>query len=386
MASFKYYVWVLLGGMLVPVLLVLCTNLYLLQQDSKPDRFMHASEWQEKTHGITMATMPGRNEGSFKILRLNDRLPDINAIVFGSSTSFAIQADMFPSGIRIYNFSQPGNPLSAIIGQIEYILDHYENVKWMFVPLDWSVGFLFFVGEPSETDLSRDYVQQAIATNEQRRPWGSAIKTALSYPMVINLYSTLKTILTSNNKIRRFQIAFFPPDEGEEYVCPDGIEKDYDSYARGHCFGFRYDGSLASPPPLSNPRGIMKQILMLRDILAATKGQPQQNYLVRLSEQAHRLKKRGGQMIFFRPPLFPGLEARLLEDNLRHTKAVISRWAEDNNLVVLDFGPSENFGCLASEFADAAHTTSPCYRKLFDATWRKYPELSRLPVATSIEH
>jgi hypothetical protein len=144
MAQFKTYAWVLLIGILAPVLLVGGFNLFALRQPRNPDRFAEASAWQEKTHGITMVLLQRSDNGPFKALRLNDRLRDINAVVFGASTSMAIRDDMFPAGVRIYNFSQPGNPLSSTIGQAQYVLDHDDGIKWMFVPLDWAVGFLYF--------------------------------------------------------------------------------------------------------------------------------------------------------------------------------------------------------------------------------------------------
>jgi hypothetical protein len=111
-----------------------------------------------------------------------------------------------------------------------------------------------------------------------------------------------------------------------------------------------------------------------------TKGEPQAKYLSRLAVLARRLESRGGKMIFFMPPLFPGLEAEVLKrpdlgPYLEHTKTVIREWSQSNRLNVLDFGPSEDFGCTTSEFIDGPHSRPDCYRKALNAAWRLYPDL-----------
>jgi hypothetical protein len=386
----KQYTLILLSGVLSTMLFILCFNLLLAKQYGYPDRFQRASEWQEKTHGITMALIQGRNSVPFKILRLNDRLPNINAVVFGSSTAMGIESNMFPSGIRIYNFSQFANFLNAIIGQVEYVLDHDEQVQYMFVPLEWAIGFLYFPGEPPATDLSSVHVLQQIAADDKKPSWSIAIKDALSYPKIANLMGVFEAIVSSDDKIVSFREAFTQRN-GDEYYCQDGLAKDYEPDLRGRCNGFRYDGSLhfrrASNFP-TNPRSIMKDSLrvhsFVRNVLQMTKGHPRAELLERLGEQARRLERRGGRLVFFMPPVYSRLEAIVLEqpdvgDYLRRTKAEVSQWAVNNRFVLLDFGPSENFGCIASEFADGAHATASCYRKIFNAVWQMHPDLMQLP-------
>jgi len=381
MAQFKTYAWLLLISILAPVLLVGGFNLFALRQPRNPDRFAEASAWQEKTHGITMVLLQRSDNGPFKALRLNDRLRDINAVVFGASTSMAIRDDMFPAGVRIYNFSQPGNPLSSTIGQAQYVLDHDDGIKWMFVPLDWAVGFLYFPADPPQTDLSPAHVLQVVNASDKPLPWGSAIREAFSYPVIRNQYETLRRVFTSNDKSFR---SMFLSRVSDDYHCDGNLAKDYEPDGRGNCFGFRYDGSLNYVLPPNNPRAILETSLkansFVRSVLPMTKGQPRQLFLDRLAEQARRLEQRGGRMIFFMPPLFPELEAMVLKqpdvgDYLRHTKSAIAQWAEQNKLVVFDFGPSEKFGCVASEFGDGVHGAWPCYRKAFDAAWRAHPGL-----------
>jgi hypothetical protein len=391
MARFKRYTWVLLGGVFVPVLFVLGFNLLLAKLNSSSDRFLRASEWQEKTHGLTIAQISGWDNGPFKILRLNDRLPNINAVVFGSSTSMGIQADMFPPPIRIYNFTHSANPLPNITGEVQYVLDRFENVRWMFVPIDWAMALLFVPGKPAVVDLSRAHVLQAIAVADKPPHWGIAIKEALSYPKIINLYKIMRAIVLSNEKIGSLRHFFSERSSDEqEYNCWAGVAKDFEPDARSTCFGFQYDGSMDfhKPTTQDDGRALMRDALQphtfVTEVIPMVTIQSQEPLLTRLAEQARRLQHRGGRMIFYMPPLLPGLEAAILEHPdvgayKRRTKAIVSQWAKDNKLALLDFGPSENFGCIASEFVDGPHPVPACYRKAFDATWQMHPEFLRLP-------
>ena len=55
-----------------------------------------ASLWQQATRGVTYAPPVG-GTGPFKILRLADRLPEINAIVLGSSTLMGVTQSVVPA-------------------------------------------------------------------------------------------------------------------------------------------------------------------------------------------------------------------------------------------------------------------------------------------------
>ncbi|MEQ1916264.1 MAG: hypothetical protein ABL856_06025, partial [Gallionella sp.] len=65
------------------------------------DKVALASAWQQQTKGVTYAPTLSDTH-LFKTLRLDDRLPDIDTVVMGSSTALAITADMFP-GRKVYN-------------------------------------------------------------------------------------------------------------------------------------------------------------------------------------------------------------------------------------------------------------------------------------------
>ena len=52
-------------------------------------------------------------------------------------------------------------------------------------------------------------------------------------------------------------------------------------------------------------------------------------------------------------------ESKEVGDNLRSTKAAITRWAEITRVDVLDAGRSEDYGCLVSEFMDCTTHCRP---------------------------
>lgn len=64
-------------------------------------------------------------------------------MVFGSSTAMSISQQAFPGTLRIYNFAQSEYPLGAVIGEAEYIQQHAQNIKWLVIQLDWSIGFIY---------------------------------------------------------------------------------------------------------------------------------------------------------------------------------------------------------------------------------------------------
>jgi hypothetical protein len=73
----------------------------------------------------------------------------------------------------------------------------------------------------------------------------------------------------------------------------------------------------------------------------------------------------------------PGMEATFLRHpqlsaTLEHTKDVLHSWATRENLVILDAGQSERYGCNATEFVDEHHAFSPCYDKIFSAFWKTH--------------
>jgi hypothetical protein len=83
----------------------------------------------------------------------------------------------------------------------------------------------------------------------------------------------------------------------------------------------------------------------------------------------------GGTLMLYMPPLVPGLESALLNHPklaapLLRTKQELAAWASDKSLVLADFGQSEKFGCVPTEFLDEHHADGSCYRKIFAVFWQ----------------
>ena len=91
------------------------------------------------------------------------------------------------------------------------------------------------------------------------------------------------------------------------------------------------------------------------------------HHLVMLARQA---ETKGGKLLLFMPPLLPGMEAAFLQHpqwsaTLLRSKDVLRAWATLHNIIILDAGQSERFGCADAEFVDTHHAASSCYSKIF---------------------
>ncbi|HYR05893.1 MAG TPA: hypothetical protein VEP71_04350, partial [Gallionella sp.] len=97
----RYLKWLLVFCCLSLVPAVLLNILLITHTGNIQRRSNDASAWQQRTHGITFTPTSGNN-GLFKSLRLNDRLPEIDTVVFGSSTVMPIDSSMLPANWHLY--------------------------------------------------------------------------------------------------------------------------------------------------------------------------------------------------------------------------------------------------------------------------------------------
>lgn len=377
----KRFFMILATSFSVTLLPIFILNLVLLSDTlGSNQKTLLASQWQQRTHGVTYA--PTLSETHlFKTLRLNDRLPNIDTLVFGSSTVMGITQQAFPSQFRIYNYAQTGHPLSAVLDEAEYIQQHATHVKWMIIPMDWSLAFIFQHATPSAVDLSVAAAMQQAQSPSKSVPLLDRMRDALSYPRIASLMDIFKSILRADNSLKAFR-GYFIQGISDEYRCADGTPgKDFDSIYRGTCTGFRYDGSatFANSSRVSNTHvrilTATSSSSIYRQNLAKTEGVPDALLLQRLAELNAKARKNGGGVILFMPPLLPGLEAEFMRQPklatlLQNTKRIIDEWAHAQHLVVLDAGQSERFGCTADEFIDEHHSVSTCYEKIFKPFWQ----------------
>jgi hypothetical protein len=312
------------------------------------------------------------NARPFKVLRLADRLPDVNALVLGSSALMGITQDMFPPNLRVYNLTVTGNSTAAIAGEARYIEEHWANrVRWMLVGLDWSVGMVYLPGGAAAVDLSPGMVDRAYRDNpialHQR------LEDALSWPRVANLGAMVGAALRSAEPVQHLRHAFFDMG-GAEYRCTDGtIARDFDVINRGLCRGYRYDGSWTFANDRRLPPALAQTLVMAAaapsskytKYLCTNGATPNAAYLEHLGETARRFAERGGRMVFLLPPLVPGLEQELRKSPrwnacLERTKADLKAWAIRYRVTIIDAGASERYGCRTLEFSDEHHAYPEC--------------------------
>jgi hypothetical protein len=370
----------------IAVVSIAALNFLLIKRSSDPRNLILASQWQQQTRGITMASTDGIDNRPFKALRLAERAADINGLVLGSSTAMGITADMFPPSIRIYNFSQNSNTLPSIISELEYVLDHYQSIKYIFVPLEWSFGSLYDLRLIPEADLSPAHVARELGATppvQLKLRFGDL----LSRERAFHLAAVLGAVLASGSPVASFKARFLRLG-GVPYLCADGIVRDFEETYVGLCDGFGFDGSsrFRAIPRVRSAAGTMLQALDARSgyraVLHSTNGEPSSEALERLGRVAETLRMRGGRMIAWRPPLLPGLRAALSMDEeagpqLRRTDDALRDWSSRSGVLILDAEQSEGFGCTPREFVDAHHAVPSCYRRIFAKFGSEMAELTR---------
>ena len=374
--AMRRYVAALIGALGLALALVLTLNLILGDRGlGNLQATRAASMWQQATRGVTYAPPVGYT-GPFKVLRLADRLPEINALVLGSSTLMGVTQDVLPAGWHSYNLTVTGNSTASVAGEALYVTQHWpQRVRWVLAGLDWSVGNIYLPGAVGELDLSAQAVERAYLVH--RVAVAKRLEDALSWPRVANLGTLLVAALKSDEFLSSLWHAFFDVG-GAPYRCADGsVARDFDVINRGLCRGYRYDGSwtfandsrLTSAQAATLAVGAAAPSSKYTKHLCATQGEPNTAYLKGLGESAQRLAATGGRMIFILPALAPGMEKTLRghprwKACLERTKASLDTWARRYQVSVIDAGASEQYGCAATEFTDEHHAYPECNRRV----------------------
>jgi hypothetical protein len=381
-SAHRRYVLIFAAACAAVLLPVLVLNFLLgLRSLGGTEAVLAASRWQRATHGVTYAPPLSVNR-PFKSARLFDRLTDINGVVFGSSTMMGITDAMFPPRIAVYNFSQTGNELPLALGEAAYLQQqHPRALKLAVLPLDWALGFLYrSPGALGPLPVAPPAADAPAVRNEV--PLLQQLGDALSLPRVKNLSGILRGIARAPAPAAAFREMFLQ-DSSDDYRCADGTPaRDFDTIFRGTCTGFRYDGSATfanvEPVPPRRATALIASALVPSSKYAAdlikSGGAVQPLLLERLAELARDLRRSGGRLLLILPPLLPGMERAFIDSPqlgplLARTKQTLARWAKDNDVVIIDAGQSERYGCTAPEFVDEHHALSTCYARIFARFW-----------------
>lgn len=390
----RYLLWMLLLCSLT-LLPAIALNLVLLRNegDIKAMSFA-ASDWQQQTRGITFTPTLGNN-GFFKTLRLNDRLPEINTMIFGASTAMTIDNGMLPTDWQLYNFTQSGSPLRDSIAQTEYLMEHAPDIQHYIIMMDWAIDFIYLPATQTAADLSRPDRQKSLA-QKTTPSFFALLNESVSYPRMSKLWNILRSISRADNPRDAFR-QYFLQLGSDEYRCPDGksLGKDFGVYNRGFCNGFRYDGSatFSDYTRVSTARalivGATSSSSMYAKALLHTKGVPEQSLLDRLAAIDTKLKQQNKTLILIMPPLLAGMEQAFIQHPqlspyLATTKRQLNTWSHEHDIALFDFSQSERYGCQTDEFLDPHHAVQSCYQKIFSNFWAtaRYPSgKPLLPVA-----
>lgn len=382
-APHKRFFWILVacfGATLLPIFIL---NLILLNNTlGNYQKVLLASQWQQRTRGITYA-LTTIDTHLFKTLRLDDRLPEINTVVFGSSTAYSLTQQAFPDALRIYNYAQSNHSHIAAIGEATWLMAHTDNIKYLIIPLDWLPPWIYDTHEPVPANLSAATTMQQIQSETKPNFLLDKMCDALSYPRIASLLEISKAILRAENRSAAFR-GYFLQEGSDDYRCADGtLAKDFDIIHRGTCTGFRFDGSytFGSREPVKDAQPLILSATAanseFNNTLMHGQGQPSPVMLRHLVALARQAERKGGKLLLFMPPLLPGIEAAIFKHavgapHLTRIKQTLNAWAERENIIILDAGQSEHFGCNAVEFVDDHHTLPACYDKVFAAFWNTH--------------
>jgi len=375
----RYLLWLVLLCSLT-LLPAIALNWILLKNEGNVEAMSFAaSDWQQQTHGITYSPTMGNN-GFFKTLRLNDRLPEVNTVVMGASTAFTIDNDMLPLGWKLYNYSQSGSPLRASIAQAEYLAEHAPQIRQHIIMLDWVIDFIYQPGEIPPVNLA-PADRNAIPAPTTHSPLDT-LKEAVSYPRMAKLWQVLRSVTHAPHPQQAFR-EYFLQIASDEYTCPDGQSRGMDVgvYNRGACNGFRYDGSATfsdytrAESASRTIVGALASSSMYAHALQHTQGIPDPLLFSRLAALNDKLAAQGATLILIVPPLMVGMEkaflaSRQLSPYLQRTKRELNAWSKQHQVVLADFSQSEHFGCTEDEFLDAHHAVKSCYQKIFADFWQ----------------
>jgi hypothetical protein len=274
-----------------------------------------------------------------------------------------IRDGILPQNLRMYNYSKNVNPLKNTIGEAYYLVERYNNVKWIIIGLDFSLGLAF--------ENSKIVKYNAYAKDEE-----------VSFEDIFADAITLSRLKIVSKNI---WADIFSGKEG--YPCPenDGMGRDFGAVlAPGRCAGLRYDGSLSFNYHRMNQaqwkhRLNENGLSMYVGNLERSAGKMNESYLNHLRVINDILMSRSGRLIMVSPPLMPNAEKIILKSAAgKHLQAYhekLKRWAPVNRIKFIDAGKSEEYGCVPEEFYDPHHALDQCYSKIFDRFFKNNRDL-----------
>ena len=312
-----------------------------------------AIDWQNQTKGIVAIS------SKLATLYKHETAPDyiannkINTIVFGSSTMMTVRSNIFPKQFRVYNNATNSNPLHKTIGELRYLAESNERIRWAVLAVNYSLGFPFKKSPVKPYQLDSPVVDI---------PFTDKVRDAI----------TLDRLKTTFKSLWNQAILDDPT-----YPCPkeDLVGRDFGTMrSPGICRGYRIDGSatfgLRRMSKLSwkgqlNDEGLKRYIKSLE---TSEGGKINSAYLEELKQLDGLLKSRNGYLILILPPLMPEAEVWLINSHVGPSlltfKHNITTWASESQVMLIDAGQSERYNCAYEDFFDQHHALEYCYEKI----------------------
>ncbi len=295
-----------------------------------------AYSWQSQTHGVVQT---GSFTRPYKYFAVDQRKDQIQTVVLGSSQSFGIRSQ----NSAFYNLSSEANPTACMVKEALDLARRLPNLKKLVFSVDLFREFR--VGDPA-----------TVCANEVLKPAASGF-SLLTWDL-----SKISFIWAAYKIQNRASLAEFW--SATEYPCPNEKALGLDLFfiSPGQCFGFRDDGSSTFAYLPRNPSLDLHNFIPLQDRYTFNP-----SILTEMTKALQDFRRRGGQVVFLFPPVFPGLEASLSRlpnvgpSYVPAKNKFIEALEAIPGVTVVDAIASEKFNCTPEMFLDSTHALSQCF-------------------------
>lgn len=327
-----------------------------IDKENKDIIISDAIKWQFKNKSIISLPAEISNDYKKTMTKYSAETYKTNTLILGSSTAMGIRNLFFPETHVFFNSAKSSNPLSRTISETVFYIHTYDEIKHIFISIDWGLGFPYRATPVGQFEMPIEQVNI--------NSLFAKIKDAISLQRIKIVFSNLKNdIFNKSNSI---------------YTCPKEDAQGMDIFNATHpriCDGFRYDGSATfshfSSLNKSKWEKLLKnsKSLRYRKSLKLTKGVVNTAYLEQLNKINLKLKQRNGGLVLLIPPMMPNLVSNIEKSSvapyLETTINDIELFAKKNDIKLINASKSEDYGCSHEDFFDQHHAFYSCYEKVF---------------------
>lgn len=338
--------------LIVSSIVYIINTTFALEEDSN---YKKAFKWQAENKGVVGITVNISSEYKQRMLEWRIAKKDADTIILGSSTMMGIQENMFKKH-TVFNGASNSNPLYYTMPVAKYHSKNSSSVKNIIMGFDWAIGLPYW--------KYKEIKHNPVIEKKTEIKLIDKIKDAVSYQRA--------KIVLSNIVDHMFA------DSITQYKCPTedniGTDQFFKTDQPKRCNGFRFDGSVVFPDQTRVSEKKWKEYLgddlkKYQKNYDTNLGTLDIRYLNDFKKINQDLKRKGGKLIIFIPPLIQNATATMEQVGKQKYSDKMNRlvtFAKENNISIFDASKSEEYGCKYSDFLDAHHAFPSCYKKIID--------------------